>query len=164
MDTPADSDKTTEAEQIIEQYMLASAGTGMVPLPLLDTAALTGVQLRMLQRLSALYRVEFTVPVAKTLLSTLATTTFRLTIGRSLFSFSKFIPGFGQSVGTMGTAFLGMASTYATGKVFSKHFEQGGTLQNFNVKTMTLYYQQQLEKGKAIASQHLKNLSNALPN
>ncbi len=150
--TPA-LDKTTAADQIINKYMAASAGAGMVPVPLLDTATLTGVQIKMLHGLTVLYELEFSVPIAKTLLSTLAATSFRYTFGRTLLSFAKAIPLLGQLTGSVGMGLLGMASTYATGKAFSYHFEQGGTLHNFDVKAMSQYYQQQLEKGQEVARQ-----------
>lgn len=152
-------DTSAQAEHIIDKHVLAAAGTGMVPVPLLDTAALTGVQLKMLRALTRLYGLEFSVPVAKTLLATLASASLRVTLGSSLLSFSKVIPGLGQVAGGAGLSLLGAASTYATGKAFVHHFEQGGSLQNFNAKAMRHYYQQQLEKGKAIARKKISTTS-----
>jgi hypothetical protein len=43
------------------------------------------------------------------------------------------------------------ASTYAIGKVFVKHYEEGGTILDLNTEKLKAYYREQYEKGKAVA-------------
>ena len=45
------------------------------------------------------------------------------------------------------------AITYATGKIFTSHFEAGGTLLDFNPDTMKEYYKELFEKGKTVAKE-----------
>ena len=59
----------------------------------------------------------------------------------------------GQTVGILSMSILCGSSTYALGKVFTQHFESGGTLLDFDPDKMREYYQGQLEQGKVIAKQ-----------
>jgi len=51
-------------------------------------------------------------------------------VGSSL----KLIPGGGTLLGSASVAAFSAAATYAIGKVFVRHFENGGTLQNFSAE------------------------------
>jgi len=46
----------------------------------------------------------------------------------------KFIPKIGTVLGGISTSTIGAASTYAVGQVFMQHFDQGGTLLDFEEK------------------------------
>lgn len=52
------------------------------------------------------------------------------------------------------TALAG-AVTYATGQVFIRHFEAGGTFQNFESKHWQAFFKQQLEEGKTFVKHKL---------
>lgn len=66
-------------------------------------------------------------------------------------SMLKLIPGVGSLLGGTSMAVLGSASTYAVGKVFQQHFEEGGTLENFNPQQARQQFEAELEKGKELA-------------
>ncbi|MGB5685086.1 MAG: hypothetical protein WBM35_04685, partial [Candidatus Electrothrix sp.] len=65
-------------------------------------------------------------------------------------SFSKTIPGIGQSLGAVGAASLAGASTYAVGKVFSRHFSEGGTFLSFDADEAREFYKEMLNEGKEV--------------
>ena len=44
---------------IVRRNMLWAAGTGLIPIPVLDSTAVVAVQLKMLAELSSLYNVDF---------------------------------------------------------------------------------------------------------
>ncbi|QLQ31416.1 MAG: hypothetical protein HZT40_07180 [Candidatus Thiothrix singaporensis] len=46
----------------------------------------------------------------------------------------KSLPGVGSIVGGAGVSVTAGGLTYATGKVFTRHFAAGGTLQDFDMK------------------------------
>ena len=43
------------------------------------------------------------------------------------------------------------ASTYAIGRVYQRHFEEGGSIYDISVDNAKSYYNEQLEKGKQLA-------------
>lgn len=146
------------AEAIVRRNVLWSLGAGVVPFPLFDAIAITGVQLKMLAELSELYKVEFTENIAKkvigSLLSSLGGVTIGSVVGASL---SKFIPVVGTALGIVSVPLIGGASTHATGKVFVLHFEAGGTLLDFDPHKMRRYFKDEFEKGKQTVAEMHKN-------
>ena len=61
---------------------------------------------------------------------------------------SKFMPGMGSAIGTVSLATFGASATYAIGKVFVRHFENGGSFATFSAKDI----QEDLKKEFATAS------------
>jgi len=47
-----------DAGKIVRNHVLGSMGVGLIPMPLVDLAALTGVQLNMLRRLAKEYGIH----------------------------------------------------------------------------------------------------------
>jgi uncharacterized protein (DUF697 family) len=128
--------------------MLVALGAGLVPFPIVDIAAVTGVQLDMISRLCRIYGVDYSESIGKSLLSALAGSTLAR-IGASLV---KTIPVAGPFLGGVSMAVLSGATTFALGQVFISHFENGGTLQDFDFKAYQKYYEENLELGKKVAS------------
>lgn len=121
-----------EARQIVGEYAMWSMVAGMVPLAAVDLALIAGVQLRMLERLSAYYRVPFAQNAARAavaaLLGSLGPGALKYSVvGQTL----KSIPLVGPLLGMMTVPGFAMAFTYAIGRVFIEHFESGGTFLTF---------------------------------
>lgn len=135
------------AEQLIKDYAFGSSLTGFIPIPFLDTLGLIGVQRVMLMRLSKLYGVPFSKHLAKAWVTTLMTGLAPKAATPLVGSMLKLIPGIGTLAGGATTAALGGASTYAVGKVFQQHFEQGGTLENFDPEKAQESFIEALQQG-----------------
>jgi uncharacterized protein (DUF697 family) len=140
---PTDSDATmTEerrdelASQLVDRFSLWSGAAGLIPLPLIDVAAVGGVQLQMLRRLSEIYGVPFSENRGKSILASLAgalipaSTATSTAVGFS--SLIKGLPGVGTAIGALSMPVFSAAATYIIGKVFIQHFTSGGTLLDFN--------------------------------
>ena len=144
--------KTDKANEIVKKYMLGALAVGVVPVPLVDLAILSGLQLKMLHSLAKLYEVEFSTHRGKSIIAALLggglPVSFSRIFGRLAASLVKSIPGYGQAAGMISVAVLGGASTYAVGKVFIQHFESGGTFLNLDPQQVRDYYAQQFEEGK----------------
>lgn len=136
-----------QAEQLIKDYAFGSSLTGLIPIPFLDTVGLIGVQRVMLMRLSKLYDIPFSKHLAKAWISTLMTGLAPKAATPLVGSMLKLIPGIGTLAGGATTAALGGASTYAVGKVFQQHFEQGGTLENFDPDKVKGSFAEALQQG-----------------
>ena len=140
--------RTNEANNIVKKYARGALGVGFVPLPLLDFALLSGIQLKMLHQLAQLYKVEFSENLAQPAIAALLGGAIPVSFSLNLASFVKSVSVYGLAAGMAGTAFFGSASTYAVGKVFIQHFESGGTFLNFEPQQEKEYYAQQFEKNE----------------
>ena len=146
---PAEPTRTEKAMAVVKQHAWWSVGAGILPLPLIDMAALVGVELRMLSKLSEIYEVPFKENRVKGVVTTLLGTVVSTSVGASLGSLVKFVP----LVGTLATiaAVPGMYSavTYALGRVFMTHFEAGGTFLDCDAEKMRAYFVAEYEKAKS---------------
>ncbi len=133
-----------QAEQTIRNHVLAAAGGGLIPIPFLDIAAVTAVQLDMVHRLCVIYDVNFDRTNSRPLITALSSST----LARVGASAIKIIPGIGSLIGGVSNAILSGAATYAVGQVFLAHFEEGGTLANFNPLAYKSAYNTHFEEGK----------------
>lgn len=116
-----------QADKLIKKYAVGSSLAGFIPVSILDVIVLVYVQRIMLYRLSRLYGIPFKKNLVRVWITTLTSG-----VASEVGSVLKVFPGVGTLVGGAGMATLGVASTYAVGKVFKKHFEKGGTLEDFD--------------------------------
>jgi uncharacterized protein (DUF697 family) len=149
--------RTDRGNTIIQRYTLGALAPGLIPLPLVDLAALTGIQLAMLGHLSKIYEVEFTRNLGKSLIGALVGNSTGVVVAPTVASLFKLVPGLGSIYGGASVAVVGAAVTYAVGKVFQMHFEAGGNFLNFDPEKMRGYFAEQLEEGKKVASQMKKS-------
>ena len=136
------------AEKIINAHIVWAIGAGFVPVPILDIAAVTAIQLDMLKQLSTLYGVSYTESEGKVWLSAL-TGSLAARIGANAL---KLIPGIGTLIGGVSMSALSGASTYAIGQVAIGHFEGKGTLSTIDLDAAKKAYEEELEKGKRVAA------------
>ena len=138
------------ASQVVDRFSLWSGAAGLLPLPIVDVAAVGGVQLIMLRRLSEIYGVPFSDNRGKAVIASLAgsllpastATTSAMTVG----SLVKGLPGIGWTVGALTMPVFSAAATYIIGKVFIQHFASGGTLLDFNPPDYREFIKAQREK------------------
>jgi uncharacterized protein (DUF697 family) len=141
--------KHLTAQNIITNHMAAGAGLALIPVPLFDLGALTGTHLSLLRSLSNNYDVDYDKQKGKALLTSLVGGSVPVLIVMGLGSFAKLIPGIGTIGGGISMTILSGSLIYATGQVFARHFEQGGTLSNFESKQWKEYFTEQFEKMKS---------------
>jgi uncharacterized protein (DUF697 family) len=140
--------KEAGAQKIVKKYMLGALAVGIIPFPVLDMAALTGIQVKMLHSLSKLYGLEFSEHLSKSLIASLLGGTVPLSFSANLFWLLKNTTLYGQLMGMSAASLLGAGSTYAIGRVFIQHFESGGTFLTLDPERVRTYYAQEFEKGK----------------
>jgi uncharacterized protein (DUF697 family) len=143
------ADEIVRAEHTIKKYMYLSMGAGLIPLPVIDMAAVLGLQLRMVAVLAKDFHQEFHHDRGKAFIASLVGGSVPAAGGPALGSLIKRIPVIGQTVGVLAMPALAGASTYAVGKVFAQHFASGGTFLTFNPAVMQKTYEQHLATGKA---------------
>jgi len=142
------TDKSVLAEEIIRKRVYAAVGAGLVPVPIFDLIALSGIQIEMVAKLARLYETPFRKDVAKTAVTALAGSVLPLAAAFPLSSFLKALPVIGTTTGAVSMSATGGAATFAVGKVFVRHFESGGTLLSFDPKKAEAYYREKFKEGK----------------
>ncbi len=148
--------KNILAQNIVKTHMIAGMSLGLLPTPLFDIVALTGTELNLLRTLSGHYDVRFDEQTGKTVLASLFSGALPVVTIISLSSLLKIIPGFGTLGGGISMTVLSGTVTYATGQVFIRHFEAGGTFKNFNSKHWQAYFRQQIKEGKMFVRNKFK--------
>jgi uncharacterized protein (DUF697 family) len=145
-----DEERDQVASKLVDRFSLWSGAAGLIPIPLVDMAAVGGVQLQMLRRLSEIYGVPFSENRGKSILASLAgavipastATTTAIGVG----SLVKSLPGVGTAIGALTMPVFSAGATYVIGKVFIQHFASGGTLLDFNPPDYREFIKAQKEK------------------
>jgi uncharacterized protein (DUF697 family) len=100
-----DEQRDEAASKLVDRFSLWSGAAGLVPIPIVDIAAVGGVQLQMLRRLSEIYGVPFSDNLGKSVIASLAgsvlpasaATTTAMGVG----SVMKGLPGVGTVIGAL---------------------------------------------------------------
>jgi uncharacterized protein (DUF697 family) len=127
-----DSTRDERAAELVGRLSLWSGAAGLIPVPLVDVAAVWGVQLHMLRRLSEIYGVPFSENRGKSILTSLAGAVMPATTATTAASVVKGVPIIGTAIGALTMPAVAAGATWLIGKVFIKHFASGGTLLDFN--------------------------------
>jgi uncharacterized protein (DUF697 family) len=120
------------AAKLVERFSVWSAVAGTIPVPFVDLAAIGGVQIQMLRRISQLYDVPFSENRGKVLIASLAGSTIPATSVIGATSMVKTVPIVGAAISFVAMPALSAGATYAIGMAFIQHFASGGTLLDFN--------------------------------
>lgn len=136
-----------KAVEIVKKNMYWALGVGFIPIPLLDIAAVTIIQLDMLKELCKHYGVPYSELKGKAILSAIS----GAAIARYWASFIKAIPVFGSAIGGMSMAVLSAASTYALGRVFMRYLSEGLNLDTIDASSAKAMYEEELKNGKKYA-------------
>jgi len=142
------TERTEHAYAIVGRYWKWSAAAGLIPVPLIDIAAVTGLQLKMIAELAEHYEVPFSRDRAKSVVGSLTAAVSPPILAGTLFGLLgpvfKVVPGVGTVIGVVTTPLLNAASTLALGRIFVQHFESGGTLLDMNPAEIEEHYRKEL--------------------
>ncbi len=148
------TEREKHADTIIKNHIVWSMGAGLIPVPIVDFFAVSGIQLDMIRQLCKLYDQDFKESQGKAIISSLTGSGIARMGAKAMI---KFIPGVGSVIGGVTMAVLSGASSYALGEVFKKHFETGGTFLDFDASRLKKMYNEKFEKGKQVAEQIKKD-------
>ena len=150
-------ENTEDVEKLIRRHVGFAMVAGAIPIPLVDIAAVTAIQLALINELAKQYEVDYSRERGKVIAATLIGTTVGNLIGRLGASAIKAIPGVGTVLGIGSMAVFAGASTFALGKVFEHHFKEGGNLFDFDVDAMKEKFKDFFKRGKTVAEEIRKN-------
>jgi uncharacterized protein (DUF697 family) len=148
-----DEQRDQEASKLVDRFSLYSGAAGLIPVPLVDIAAVGGVQLQMLRRLSEIYGVPFVDNRGKSIIASLAGSVLpastATTTAMGISSALKGIPGVGTVISAFTMPAFSAGATWVIGKVFIQHFASGGTLLDFNPPDYREFIKAQKERWNA---------------
>jgi uncharacterized protein (DUF697 family) len=137
-------------------------GAGLIPIPFVDLAAVSAVQLKMVSSISKIYGVKFDENSGKAIIAALGGSIVPHSLSFGVIgSLIKSIPLVGALAGGPAMALFSGASAWALGRVFIQHFESGGTFLTLDPEKVRGYYKTQLEEGHKVAASVKKSGANA---
>lgn len=147
------TEKETRAFGTVKKYMWWSTGAGLIPLPFLDLAAVSGVQLKMIADLALIYEIPFKKNAVKAAIGSLSGFVLPHALACGLIgSMFKAVPVIGLIAGGTSMSVFCGAYAWALGNVFIQHFESGGTFLDFDPEAVREYFKAQFEEGKRAAT------------
>ena len=151
-DREAPESRRSQANALIENKVLWSLGAGVIPIPLVDLASIAAVQVKLIRQLSELYSTTFSEDRTKKIIGVLTASvgTGVLATGATA-SALKVIPGVGSVAGGVALPLVAGASTYALGQVFLNHFEEGGSVLDFEQEKAKEFFKKAYTEGEKVA-------------
>lgn len=135
------------ANKVINRHALYGGIGGLMPVPALDLAVVVGVQVKMIAELAEVYGTPFSGQSVKAYVGALLGGGLPVSgVSGAIGSAMKAIPGIGTLIGMFAVPGVAFAATWGVGKVFAWHFEQGGTLANFNVDSAREKFKKEFER------------------
>jgi uncharacterized protein (DUF697 family) len=142
---PPATDRRAVATRLVKRFSLWSGAAGVIPLPFVDLAAVGGLQIQMLRRISQIYSVPFSENRGKALIASLAGAMIPATSVIGAASMAKGVPVIGTAVSVIGMPALSAGATYGIGMAFIQHFTSGGTLLDFSLSDYREFLEAQKE-------------------
>lgn len=131
---PVPQKRDSAAQSIVDAHALYGAAAGLVPLPIIDAAAIAAVQLAMLRELARHYGVPFSRERGKAVIAAIAGGLMPAYTGRSALKYlATRLPVLGPVFTVATVPAFASATTYAIGQLFAAHFADGGTLDTLDV-------------------------------
>ncbi len=126
------------ARGMVREYAFMCAAASFTPVPILDSVAVTGVQLKMLADLSQHYRVPFSHNIAKAMLTAIGGGVFNFLLARNPVTgalrhfVNTALPWIALPLRLLTGPTLMAAYTLILGNAFIRHYEKGGEYLDFD--------------------------------
>jgi len=143
-----------EIDALIRKRVYGAMALGLAPVPMLDLVGLFGIQIEMVNAMAKKYGVPFSKDKTRNIIGSLLGSALPVALGPVAFSLLKAIPLIGMTAGAATMTIMGGASTYAVGRVFSRHFASGGTLLDMDAEKVKESFRSYYNEGK----QYVKGL------
>lgn len=138
------AEKSTQADRVIDNHILWSMGAGALPIPIVDVAAVTAIQLNMLKELCLIFDVDYSESFGKNLIKSIV----GAGVAKVGASAVKTIPVVGSLLGGVPMVVLSGTSTYALGQVFKSQLQVNTVLSKFDLDNAKKMYKDAFDKGK----------------
>lgn len=141
-----------QVEAILRKHIYGAMGVGLVPFPIVDFVGFSAIQFDLIRALSKEYNVPFKATEAKEIICALIGGGAGVAGTTLLASLVKFIPIIGTTTGALSATLVGGAVTYATGRLIIRHYDKGGSLNDFNTDEAKEAFDEVVAEGKVVAA------------
>jgi len=141
-------------DRLIAEHVGMAMGAAAIPIPLADLAAVTLVQIDLVQKLAQRFGVQADRRRAREAVLALAGASF----ARLGASAVKAVPGAGWWLGGATHAVLAGATTWALGRVYREEFEAGG-IGDSDVDALRARYDAYVERARSLARELRERVS-----
>lgn len=125
-----------EIDAIIRNRVHSSLAIALVPIPLIDMAALAALQMEMIYKLAKAYNIPFKAEWGKQVSTALVSGILPSLITPKLSDLVRYIPIVGPGLSLATLPLANGAATYAVGRTFAKHFATGESLYDLDMKKL----------------------------
>jgi len=130
-------ERVGRASVIIRQSERLAFACGLLPVPAIDMAAVATIQLRMIRQLATCFGVDPKGgdggPLRTAIVGALVPVSLGTTFSRSVF---RHVPGLGSLLGALSMPASLAAATRIVGLLVAHHLETGGTLEDFDLRSL----------------------------
>jgi uncharacterized protein (DUF697 family) len=133
MPDPATARRRARALRIVDRYAVYSAVGGIVPLPLVNVAGITGLIVRMVKVLSDHYGVAFEKDRARAIVVGFVAGAMPSGLGSVASSTLTYLMPHSALAGLAVSSVTAAACTRSIGRIFVEHFENGAALADLRV-------------------------------
>ncbi len=142
-----DYTKLNRANDVVKNYMMWTGAAGIIPVPIVDFAAISAIQLNMLNKIGEIYGYKFSANWGKEVIGSMVGGYLSTTIGNGIgLRIVKAIPIIGGIASSLVVPGLAAGSTWALGQIFITHFESGGTVLDFDPKKYKDHFTEMIKK------------------
>jgi len=149
------------AKQTAKNWSQWAATAGFIPLTMLGTVAISGIQIKMISEICKVYDVPFKKEAVLAIISGLVGGSLSVNLSSALSQdVIKNIPYIGTALVVVTQPAFSYASTYALGLVFIDHFESKGTLLDLTVEKVKGNFVNEYDKAKHFLKKQFRKNEN----
>ena len=165
----ADGGSYAAGKKTVAKWSKISLATILLPNSLLEYAAISGIQLKMLHELSRAYGIPFKADGVKVIIGSILGGSVAYFLSDLYSNWVKVIPVVGKPIAFLSEPAMAYITTYAVGFVFLEHFENNGSFQDIELeqikKSIKLKisekYQELVKSNKLTGSKRFFGFKNA---
>jgi uncharacterized protein (DUF697 family) len=121
-------------KKTVAKWSKISLATIVLPNSLLEYAAISGIQLKMLHELSHAYGIPFKADGVKVIIGSILGGSVAYFLSDLYSNWVKVIPVVGKPIAFLSEPAMAYLTTYAVGVVFLEHFENNGSFQDIELE------------------------------
>ena len=141
------------AQDIVNNNVALAMGAGLIPLPVVDFAAIAAVQVKMGKELAEHFGADYKEDQIKGIVvALLAAYTSTSAASVAAAAAARTVPGLGTVFSVLTLPVVAGGLTYAVGKVFIQHLESNRTFLTFDLSGVQAGFIREVEIGKEAVS------------
>ena len=136
-----------QADKVIKKHAMLATGAGLIPINGLDVAALTAVQVSMVQRLADIYTIPYEHQQIRIIVTSAIASIFSRLASYGVSEFFHPFQSMGNIADELTNAAVSGFFTVASGEIYKAHFAEGLSFDTLDFSQYFSYFKEQIEAG-----------------